>query len=136
MDAVSEHKETFFKCSFDITNNVFYGAGMVSGHIFDLPKNTFFYTGKFSGYLLKACQGFKAAIEDKIRGGRKLSIKYLVRGDTKVDSDAKEDFYLKLGRDIVELSKADLESENLTVIDTSKYKTVKLLKPIQTRRKK
>ena len=122
MDATSEDKETFFKYPSDIANNVFYGAGLVSGHIFDLPNKTFFYTGKFSGYLFKACQSVKASIEDKIIRRRKLSIKYLVRGYTKVDSDAKEDFYLNLGRDIVRLTKSDLESENLTVIDTSKYK--------------
>ena len=121
MDTVSKYKETFFKHTSDFANNVFYSAGMVSGHICDLSNDTVFYTGKFSAYLSKACQSFKAAIGDKIRG-RKLNIKYLVRDDTKVDSDAKEDFYLNLGRDIVKLTKSDLESENLTVIDTSKYK--------------
>ena len=104
MDAESESKETFFKYTSDFVNNMFYSAGM------------------FSGYLFKSCQSFKAAIKNKTSGRRKLTIKYLVRDDTKVDNDAKEDFYLNLGRDIVRLTKSDPESENLIVIDSSKYK--------------
>jgi len=122
MDTESEFKETFFKYTSDLANNVFYSAGMVSGHICDLPNNTIYYTGKFSGYLFKACQSFKAALGDKIRIRSTLNIKYLVRDDTKVANNAKEDFYLNLGRDIVRLTKSDLESENLIVIDSSKYK--------------
>ena len=122
MDTEPEFKETFIKHTSGFVNNVFYSAGMVSGHIYDLPKHTIYYTGKFSGYLFDACQSFKAAIEDKIGRRRKLNVKYLVVGDTKVDNDEKEDFYLNLGRDIVRLTKSDLESENLTVIDSSKYK--------------
>jgi len=122
MDTESEFKETLLKYTSDFANNVSYSAGMVSGHICDLPNNTIYYTGKFSGYLFKACQSFKAAIGDKIRIRSKLNIKYLVRDDTKVDNNAKEDFYLNLGRDIVRLTKSDLESENLIVIDSSKYK--------------
>jgi len=122
MDTESEFKETFFKYTSVFANDVLYSAGMVSGHVCDLSNYTVFYTGKFSGYLSKVCQSFKAAIGDKIGIRSKLNIKYLVRGDTKVDNNAKEDFYLNLGRDIVRLTKSDLESENLTVIDTSKYK--------------
>jgi hypothetical protein len=50
------------------------------------------------------------------------AIRHLVRSDTAIDTD-KNEFYMNFGRDVVELTKSGLESENLTIIDLSKYGT-------------
>jgi hypothetical protein len=46
----------------------------------------------------------------------------LVRSDSVIDEADKREFYMSLGRDMVELTKSGLESENLTIIDLSRYK--------------
>ena len=45
----------------------------------------------------------------------------MVRSDAGIDDADKREFYLHLGRDLVTVTQSGLESENLTIIDLSRY---------------
>jgi hypothetical protein len=59
--------------------------------------------------------------EEKSEEG-KITLVHLLRSDAAIDEADKREFYMNLGRDMVELTKSGVESENLTIIDLSRYK--------------
>ncbi|MBF0360260.1 MAG: hypothetical protein HQK49_04575 [Oligoflexia bacterium] len=42
-------------------------------------------------------------------------------GSTAIDDNIKREFYMNLGKEIIELTKSDFKDDNLTIIDVSKF---------------
>ncbi|MBF0492580.1 MAG: hypothetical protein HQM15_07355 [Deltaproteobacteria bacterium] len=102
-------------------------------------KKTSFYTGKCSAYVsasfkkvaqrcrkidlgkINLKRGFSKVRLGEFKGGNFLKIKPLKRVLEKADPLENDQDYLTLGRDIAEVIKNDATSEDLTVIDPSKY---------------
>lgn len=121
METVSENKETTFKSTSDFVQDAIKCADKICSHVYDFMGNSIYYSGKCSGYIFSGYKVIQASIYEKFGIYKGVTITRLVKNDAAVDEPAKRDFYMSLGRDIVELTRADSESENLTIIDLSKY---------------
>ncbi len=97
------------------------GAGKVGGYVHNILTDTMYYAGKYAAYVRSVCLGFKDSLYEERSGEGKITMMRLVRRDAVIDEADKREFYMNLGRDMVELTKSGLESENLTIIDLSKY---------------
>jgi hypothetical protein len=97
------------------------GAGKVGGYIHNILANTMYYAGKYVAFVRSVYSGIKGSPnEEKGREG-KLTIVRLIRSDAVIDKADRREFYANFGRDMVDVTKSGLESENLTIIDLSKY---------------
>jgi hypothetical protein len=98
------------------------GLGKVGGYVYNALAETMYYAGKYFAYVRKQCTGLRVPVhmESSSEEG-KLTVMRLVKSDAAIDEADKIDFYMKLGRDLVTATKSGLESENLTIIDLSKY---------------
>lgn len=105
----------------DFVYEVIRGAGKVGGYIQNILTDTIYYAGKYVAYVRNVCSGLKVPLfEERLEEG-KITIMHLARNDSVIAEADKREFYMNLGRDMVELTKTGIESENLTVIDLSKY---------------
>jgi hypothetical protein len=97
------------------------GVGKVGGYVHGIVTGTMYYTGKYMAHLRGACSGFRVPLSQERSEEGKITIMRLVRNDAAIDEADKREFYMNLGRDIVEATKSGRESENLTIIDLSRY---------------
>jgi len=97
------------------------GAGKVGGYIHNILADTMYYAGKTVAHVRRVCSGFKGSLYEERSEEGKITIMRLVRSDAVIDEADRREFYMNLGRDMVELTKSGLESENLTIIDLAKY---------------
>jgi len=97
------------------------GAGKVGGYIHHLLTDTMYYAGKSVSYLRRVCSDLKVSRYEKRGETERMTVQYLVKNDAAIDEADKRGFYMNLGRDIVALTKAGIESDHLTIIDLSKY---------------
>jgi len=121
-EPVSEESKPSSQSVFDAMHAAVHGVGRAGSYVYDAVSNTIYYTGKCSGHLLSGCRHLKTAVCERMGKKEAITIKRLVRNAAAIDDDAKKEFYIGLGRDIVELTKSGMESKNLTIIDLSKYK--------------
>jgi hypothetical protein len=97
------------------------GAGMVVGYLQHILTETLYYAGKTVAQVRSACSGFTGSrYGERSREGN-LTMVRLVRNEAVIAEADRREFYLNLGRDLVEATKSSLESENLTIIDLSRY---------------
>jgi hypothetical protein len=97
------------------------GAGKVGGYLQNIFSDAMYYAGKTVGYVRSVCFGFKDSLwEDRSQEG-KITIMRLIRNKAEIEEADRRAFYMNLGRDMVETTKSGLESENLTIIDLSRY---------------
>jgi len=105
----------------DFMYEVIKGAGKVGGYLHNFLADTMYYAGKYAAYVRSVCANCKFPL---CAGGReegKITIARLIRSDAAIDDADKMEFYTNFGRDMVALTKSGLESENLTIIDLSRY---------------
>jgi hypothetical protein len=105
----------------DFVYEVIRGAGKVGGYIQNILTDTIYYAGKYVAYVRSVYSGLKVPVFEERYEEGKITIMHLVRSDSVIDEADKRDFYMNFGRDMVELTKSGVESENLTIIDLSKY---------------
>ncbi len=106
----------------DLVYEVFKGAGKVGGYIHNILTDTMYYAGKSFAYVRSVCAGFKGSLYEEGSEEGNVTLMRLVKSDAAIDEADKREFYMNLGRDMVELTKSGLESEDLTIIDLSRYK--------------
>jgi hypothetical protein len=105
----------------DLVYEAIKGAGMVGGYLQNIFSGAMYYAGKTTGYIRSVCFGFKdSRVEERSQEG-KITIMRLMRSEAKIEEADRREFYMNLGRDMVEATKSGLESENLTIIDLSRY---------------
>jgi hypothetical protein len=109
------------KEAFDVLYEAMRCAGKVGGYIEQALIETMTYAGKTVAYILSVCSGLKAASGQERYPGGNITILHLVRGEGALDEADQREFYMNFGRDLVELTKAGVASENLMIIDLSKY---------------
>jgi len=97
------------------------GAGMVGGYIQNILADTIYFAGRYIAYVRDMCSGYQGSLFPDRLDESKISMVRMVRSDAVIDDADKHEFYLRLGRDLVAATKAGLESENLTMIDLSRY---------------
>ena len=97
------------------------GAGKVGGYIHNILIETTYYAGKTVACVRSACSGFKGSLYEERNKEGKITIRRLLRSGAGIEEADRREFYLNFGRDMVEVTKSGLESENLTIIDLSKY---------------
>jgi len=97
------------------------GAGMVGGYLQNFFSDALHYAGKTAGYVRSACFSFKGCLFEGKRGEGKMTMIRLLRNEAEIEETDRREFYMNLGRDLVETTKSGFDSENLTVIDLSKY---------------
>ena len=97
------------------------GAGKVGGYLHGIVTDTMYYAGKYIAHVRGACSGFRVPPSRERSEEGKITIMRLLRSDAVIDEADKREFYMNLGRDIVEATKSGRESENLTIIDLSRY---------------
>ena len=97
------------------------GAGKIGGYIQNILTDTMYCGGKYVAYVRSLCSRLRVSLSEERGGEGKITIKHLLRSDAVIDEADKREFYMNLGRDMVDLTKSGLESENLTIIDVSKY---------------
>ena len=97
------------------------GVGMVGGYLHNMLADTMYYAGKYFAYVRSVCSGFEGSLYEGRSEEGKITIMRLVRSGAVIDEADKREFYMNFGRDMVEVTKSGLESENLTIIDPSKY---------------
>ncbi|MBI4763234.1 MAG: hypothetical protein HY787_01340 [Deltaproteobacteria bacterium] len=106
----------------DIVYEAIKGAGMIGGYLQNIFSDAVHYAGKTVGYVRSACFGFKDSLfKERDQEGR-ITIIRLMRSEAEIDEADRREFYMDLGRDMVEATKSGLEGENLTIIDLSRYK--------------
>jgi hypothetical protein len=98
------------------------GVGMVGGYLNNLLADTMYYAGKYVAYVRNVCSGGKVSLHEESGAEGKITVMSLVRSNAVIDEADKREFYMNFGRDMVEMTKSGLESENLTIIDLSRYK--------------
>jgi len=114
-------EEMYSMDSTDFVFKVIKGAGKVGGYIHNILDDTMYYTGKYVAFVRSLCSGARCIPNEEKGGEGKLTIMRLVRSDIVIDEADRREFYANFGRDMVEMAKNGLESENLTIIDLSKY---------------
>jgi hypothetical protein len=97
------------------------GAGKVGGYLHSILADTMYYAGKYVAHVRSVCSGCKVPLSQERSEEGKITIMRLVRSDAVIDEAEKREFYMNLGRDIVEATKSGIESESLTIIDLSRY---------------
>jgi hypothetical protein len=97
------------------------GAGKVGGYLHNILIDTMYCAGKYAASVRSAWSGFRGSRYEGRSEEGKITIRRLVRSDAVIDEADRREFYMNLGRDMVEVTKSGLESENLTIIDLSKY---------------
>lgn len=97
------------------------GAGMVGGYLQNIFSDAIYYAEKTVGYIRNVCFGSKDSLFEKRSDDGKITMIRLIRKETEIDEADKREFYMNLGRDMVEATKSGLKSENLTIIDLSRY---------------
>ena len=97
------------------------GAGKVGGYVHSILTDTMYYAGKYVAHVRGVCSGFRVPLSRERSEEGKITIMRLLRSDAAIDEADKREFYMNLGRDIVEATKSGRESENLTIIDLSRY---------------
>ena len=122
MEATAEKTEGMSSMNAsDFVYEAIKGAGKIGGYLHNILADTMYYAGKYVTYVQSVCSDFKGSLcEGRCEEG-KLTIMRLVRNVAVIDEADKRDFYMNFGRDMVEVTKSGLESENLTIIDLSKY---------------
>ena len=97
------------------------GAGKVGGYLQNIFSDAMYYAGKTVGYVRSVCFGFKDSLLEERSGEGKITIMRLIRNEAEIEEADRREFYMNLGRDMVEATKSGLEGENLTIIDLSRY---------------
>jgi hypothetical protein len=105
----------------DLVYEVIKGAGKVGGYLHHFLTDMMYYAGKTVAHVRGICSGFRDSLNEGSGKEAKITILRLIRNDAAIDEADKRELYMSFGRDMVELTKAGVESENLTVIDLSKY---------------
>jgi hypothetical protein len=108
--------------SSDFVFKVIKGAGRVGGYIHNILADTIYFAGKSVAVVRSVYSGIRSSRNEEKSEEGKLTIIQLVRSDAEIDEADRKEFYMNFGRDMVEITKTGIESENLTVIDLSKYK--------------
>lgn len=98
------------------------GAGKVGGYVHNILTDTMYYAGKYVALIRSVCLGFKGSLYQERSEEGKITLLHLLKSDAAIDEADQREFYMSLGRDMVELTKSGVESENLTIIDLSRYK--------------
>ena len=97
------------------------GMGKVGGYLHNFLADTMYYAGKYVAYVRNVCSNCKFPQYTESTEEGKITIVRLVKNDAAIDEADKREFYMNFGRDMVALTKSGLESENLTIIDFSRY---------------
>jgi hypothetical protein len=105
----------------DFVYEVIKGAGKVGGYLHHILLDTIYYAGRYVSYVRSVCSGVKAPVFEERYDQGKMTIMHLVRSGAVIDEADKREFYMNFGRDMAEVTKTGLESENLTIIDLSRY---------------
>jgi hypothetical protein len=105
----------------DVVYEAIRGAGKVGGYLHNILTDTIYYAGKYVAHVRSVCSGFRVPLSQERGEEGRITIMRLARSDALIDDADKREFYMKLGRDIVEATKSGLESEGLTIIDLSRY---------------
>jgi len=105
----------------DLVYEAIRGVGKVAGYLHDILANTMYCAGKYIAHVRSVCPGSHGPLFQERSEEGKITIMRLVRSDAVIDEAEKREFYMNLGRDMVEATKSGLESENLTIIDLSRY---------------
>lgn len=105
----------------DFVYGVIKGAGKVGGYLHHILTDMMYYAGKTVAHVRSVCSDFKDSLCEGRSEEGKITVMRLVRSDAVIDEADKREFYMNFGRDMVEVTKSGLESENLTIIDVSKY---------------
>ena len=100
----------------------FKGVGKIGGYLHNILTDTMYYTGRSFAYFRSVCCGWKSSLHEERVAPGKITIRHLVKSDAAIDEAEKREFYMNIGRDVVELTKSGIEGENLTIIDLSRYK--------------
>jgi hypothetical protein len=108
-------------CASDFLYEAIKGAGKVGGYLQNILADTVYYAGKYFTYVRSVCTGFEGSLSGARSDEGKITIVRLVRSGAAIDEADKREFYTNFGRDLVEVTKSGMESENLTIIDLSKY---------------
>lgn len=96
-------------------------AGMVGGYLQDILADTMYYAGRYIAYVRNVCSTCQNSLFAERTDESKVSMVRMVRSTSEIDEADKREFYLHFGRDLVAATKSGLESENLTIIDLSRY---------------
>jgi hypothetical protein len=105
----------------DFVYEVIKGAGRVGGCLHHILTDMMYYAGKTVAQVRSVCSGLKSSLYEGKSEEGKITIMTLVRSDSAINDADKREFYMNFGRDMVEVTKSGMESENLTIIDLSKY---------------
>jgi hypothetical protein len=105
----------------DFVYEAFKGAGKVGGYLHNVLADTIYYAGKYVAYFRDVCSNCQVPLFAGRREESKVTLVRLVKSEAGVDEADKKEFYMNFGRDMVAVTKSGLESENLTIIDLSKY---------------
>jgi hypothetical protein len=105
----------------DLLYDAIRGVGIVGGYIQNIIADTVYYAGKYIAYVRDVCLSGQGAGCCARPDESKISMVRMVRSDAAIDEDDKREFYLHLGRDLVTATKSGLNSENLTILDLSRY---------------
>jgi hypothetical protein len=97
------------------------GVGVVGGYLQNILADTMYYAGKYVAYVRSVCSGSIVVSGAGSSADGKITVMSLVKSGAVIDEADKREFYLNFGRDMVEMTKSGLESEDLTIIDLSKY---------------
>jgi hypothetical protein len=106
----------------DFVYDAIKGAGMVGGYLQNILGDARYYAGKTFSYVRNVCFGFKGSLFEERSEEGNITIIHLMKSKVEIDEADRREFYMNLGRDMVEATKSGLESENLTIIDLSRYK--------------
>lgn len=105
----------------DFVYEVIRGAGKVGGYLQHILTDVVYYTGKTVAHVRRVCSGLPGSLREGRSDEGKITVMHLVRNDAVIDDADKREFYINFGRDMMAVTKSGLESENLTIIDLSKY---------------
>ncbi|HLA27983.1 MAG TPA: hypothetical protein VJZ49_08815 [Syntrophales bacterium] len=108
--------------SSDFVYEAIKGIGKVGGYLNNILADTMYYAGKYVAYVRSICSGLQDSPYEAGGAEGKITIMSLVKSDALIDEADKREFYMHFGRDMVEMMKSGLESDNLTIIDLSRYK--------------
>lgn len=107
--------------SVQIADLVYEAAGKVGDYLQDILADTMYYAGKYVAYVRDVCAAYQLPLGVRAREDGKITIMSLVNSHAVVEEADRREFYLNFGRDMVEMTKSGLESDNLTIIDLSRY---------------
>ncbi|MEI7670700.1 MAG: hypothetical protein ACOYOS_00690 [Syntrophales bacterium] len=105
----------------DFVYEVIKGAGRVGGCIHHILTDVMYYAGKTVAHVRSVFSGYNSTLYDRKSEEGKITIVNLVRSGSVIDEADKREFYMNIGKDMVDVTKSGMESENLTIIDLSKY---------------